>query len=1446
MPYLIVLFLISVLLPVQAKPAALHSAPDWYAPDTLQLRHSAADINLAPRRSRFILLPAGNWLSLENSPHTVQVFQGQSPSAMQRVTRAELHCEQHQCQLPATATTRLLRFYNPTDEIQPVSAWQGQFHSHRDPFRIPVKLALPAMQVYEAQTHTTLYRLNDGQSVQLFFAKAIKLRLNARRILQSQAQPQAQRGIVTARLDDALISQLSLSDTPADEFTPQLRKHRLGHDITFGDDQVIGLSSSDYIAVPAGGYLRITAQGDTLLNLIQMERGLYDTDAAQTWPESLFNPYWTDNLQWQLEQVYQHHDISALQSTDIARASALGRQRLSELQDTLATVRFLLPKKSEQPYTSHVSEQPVVHAYRPAIDRLYPTVQDQTLHYHSVSGAVQFELPAQQRLSPMLRLYARTASATELTLVIDSYRHTINLLPSEHFAMLSLPLPLDAEQLSVSVSDDGQVDLALRVRELQSLPNNALLYQRPGLLREKSPAIAYRLEQQLQRLAHSYQQGLSRFSLTHTDHPYSPDSLSASHWHYRLGEAEMQVQQDPQQALPMLKALIDSPNKEVVIRAWQLRIAAFRALGEHNTAERYLGALLSHPYQALQRYAAQQLLAHYQNTQAIHSIQGLCSLWHSTLPECQTALIASFTELQQNLFALWLGHDTRKEDDLLQVLSEQLGYTQPVSNPPELDYSLHHFGVSTVLSETSNTSAYPLTDKPLTVTAHQPMLLKVSARAKAADTEQAQISWLHIHQGELRKIIPVFEDVPASSVLHIDDDDQPRLSIASSGYFALRAGEQLTLSSTQLLLLQFDALPPTHNPTHGQDLAGTLWQEDFMSLLYQTPVSGEQAVAAQRTLLLNALLRLDSQSLSEHEFTALSAKLMQRSEVAPLDILYSRILSFGHWQAFDTYQNYAGTQLVDLSALLKRSSAEQFSRHTSRNDALPGLILRPNHSLALDLRELASLQVRLVFHFSNAELLQLQQRPLVSIERAEGTINWSLDDARSELGMTRADLDAGSLILRWLNPFAAQLLSVEVEAYQQGRWQAIELAAEQLFYYGDEANPITAKLSKDAVLKLEYVEHNARHEQSGFYPAGLITLAPQTASLARLYRWQLDPNRHKLAVAPPVVPYRVADPELVYTQKEQTYHAPVMQANGNLTHVEGVMQYNRDGIYQSSEPLGSEHTLDLGIRLRNRYKQHWYRLESFFRLNNTSEPSFSINGLYDWLDDEDDWFAKAQWYNRWQESPLSRETHLTSQWTVAIGEIWREDQHWRHQWWWQPFYYYTSIDKAEYLADETISNAMFNFYRHNHSDGWRGGYRIRHQSRVDSQLSAQLTTTSNSDWTSLDVASLSGVWQQYYQGHIFSVGLSSGYVFADDHRPNATWQYLSTVSWQTLFDFTEHTGGWVSLNWTQDWFRNNHSIRLEVTLGNLQRSGFGPFAHDEIIFESLQLTHFLEQDLYGR
>jgi hypothetical protein len=159
---------------------------------------------------------------------------------------------------------------------------------------------------------------------------------------------------------------------------------------------------------------------------------------------------------------------------------------------------------------------------------------------------------------------------------------------------------------------------------------------------------------------------------------------------------------------------------------------------------------------------------------------------------------------------------------------------------------------------------------------------------------------------------------------------------------------------------------------------------------------------------------------------------------------------------------------------------------------------------------------------------------------------------------------------------------------------------------------------------------------------------------------------------------------------------------------------------------------------------------------------------------------------------------------------------------------------------------MFSFYREDHMHGWRAAYQYRYQPWSDNQISASFSTTSNEDWTSFDNLGFDIELQQFYQGHIFTLAGASQYKFADQHRPNNTWQYLTQVSWQTLFDFSEQTAGWIKLSWTQDWFRKDHSLRLEINLGNLQNTGFGPFAHDEILFESLQLTHFLEQDIYDK
>jgi len=94
------------------------------------------------------------------------------------------------------------------------------------------------------------------------------------------------------------------------------------------------------------------------------------------------------------------------------------------------------------------------------------------------------------------------------------------------------------------------------------------------------------------------------------------------------------------------------------------------------------------------------------------------------------------------------------------------------------------------------------------------------------------------------------------------------------------------------------------------------------------------------------------------------------------------------------------------------------------------------------------------------------------------------------------------------------------------------------------------------------------------------------------------------------------------------------------------------------------------------------------------------------------------------------------------------------------------------------------------------------------------------------------------------VGLDSYYRFADDHRATATWQYISRVAWQKQIDIGSFSQGWLKISWQQDWGWNNHNISLEFSSGNNQHTGFAPYAHDEIIFPTLQLNHLLERRDY--
>ncbi|TMN86602.1 hypothetical protein CWB72_19180 [Pseudoalteromonas phenolica] len=1409
----LILLLILFSSQLMAKPVPLQIAPAGVNTD-LSLSQAKSLVSIQQGQQKSIFVPAGHWLNLPDDIFSkTTVWQGQSLYAMRKLQSNELVCKQTRCQLPAIPFAQIYKFVNHNDEWVHLDIKLGKYHRHPEPFRRALKLPLLANKLTLAQDHELYYQLNDKQSISLYFEAAKKLKLSVRKPMSNLKQDSK----VIAQINGQPASIINVTNNHA----PEYKQHK------------VSTINTDYIAVPQGSYLKITAFGDTLIKLEQAHRGIYDLDAPEKQTESLFNPYFTQQLDAQFFEIYTQQNLSQISHYSSASASALEQRRYQDLVSTLSTRRFAQVNNRSIPINSKTMTQNVITGYREAANQLYPTSQQKTLTSHQLTDTLDIDVSQFQRIRNQLFLYIQAEQAGHLVVEFGKERQLIEFTAGKEFKRIVLPVSLNSDTFKLFSADKKTVNVAIEVDDLLALPKSPLLYLMQGTLENKSTILQSLLNQQYALQADAYLNSLPLPLRTQVN----PKALGDDH--KVLTQAMNFALTNPVKALPLLKQLVHSPIPSISLDAWRIRIDLLMQLDKASTANAYLESLLHSKKHLLSNFAARALLQRYQAANQIYKIQGLCALKYAQLTECKQLNNQILLAQQKGLMALWAMHDTFNNTQTAQInwLQNRLQSLIPISEPSSSAYEVHHFGTTSLQGDTAEYTAFELhPEKPMQIYTQKEMTLQIRVRAPFLHDGTQHQQWLHLDTNKSQYILPVFVDVASTAQVK---KSERRLSIANEAIIKLNRGEQLTLSSKHLKYVSLKVIPEelAYANLLNSNAVPLLFEQNFANLVHNPELN-------LKTLLSNALYRLSYDLLNNFEFNLLYAKLLNTQLPAHLVNLKNRVDHYGTWEAAKQYLNYSGTQLVDMTAMTKQSLAEQLSRHTSQNDQLKGLLIRPNHTLNLDLSELLQYQIKLIFEYSAAELVKSRYANVL-VQSESNNLLWTIEsDTLNELALTQDDLKTGLVSLRWMNPYVSQLISVKVQVFQQGRWQDAKLDTRQLFYFAQQNEQIIAKLKTDTVVKIERLHDQHREEEIALYPAGKISIKAEQSQLARIFTWQLDPNRAKTRFAPPVAPLIVEKPNYFHIPDKKSFYEDIISTDENLTHVEGFMRYNRAGIFETEQSQSARHFADFGLKLRNKDQNHWYLLESFYTLDNQNYETFSINAQHNWLSDSSHWFSEARINNRWQNDSQISESHLISNLSFKVGEIWRDDTSHRHQWWMQPFYYYTSITAEEYIADRLMSPSMFSFYREDHMHGWRASYQYRYQPWVDNQLSAGISSTSNQDWTSLDSISFNVQAQQFYLGHIFTVAGASQYKFSDQHRPNNTWQYLTQMSWQTLFDFSEETAGWIKLSWTQDWFRKDHSLRLEVSLGNLQNTGFGPFAHDEILFESLQLTHLLEQDIY--
>jgi hypothetical protein len=1403
----------------------LQTAPIWLQlPNGLNLSTPSHNLTLNAHSEKVSYVGQGKWLDIPAELlQNVEILQGPTLFMMRKVMLKELTCHKSRCQLPIMNTDQLIKFRNNNETQFSYKIWLGQYHSHVSAFRHTLKLPLNTTKLTLAQDHDTYYQLPHDHQVTTYFSEAKKLKVTVRKDLTSLID----NGSVSLYVNQHPISIIQIGNQQANEFL----KHK------------VSTANTDYIAIPKDSYLTVKSHGPTLIKMEQMQRGVNDTSTAQKYDESGFNPYWINHLDKTLSQVYLKAQFNDFLNFNFAKADPIEKKRHQDLLSTISTKRFIWPAKNSTPEKIHslFMQVNVKPPPRQVLNRVYLGSIKQDVLVHTLDKTMAFDWSNLNRVRNRITLFARTSEDTILTAKTPEQHFEIELKAHQHFTKVTLPLPFNISTIRFLSNNNKTVELALQIDDLLPLPNNELLYTQKGTLKEKLPALYAHIKTLNQQTADAYLNSITPFIENRANLSNEEASqLDHINEHRLLGNALQFLSNNPVEALPILKELVSSSNFAIKENAWQLRIKALKRLNKQRLAQSYLEGLLKSIDPRLSIFAARELVTLYQKNNSYYQLQGLCAAFITELEQCANISIKLLLSQQKYLAALWSVHD--KQDILLPdstpfQASNYRSLAAPLS-PPMAHYQVTHFGTNNILGETSQYKAFSISkDRSITLKATSDIALQLRARTLWQDSAANGTQWLHVDSKTTQSIMPLFSDIASTAQI---PSLSARLSVASESTINLKKGQTIYLHSDSTSFVSIKALYPSQTgmPQPHNDSVDFLFSKPFEYLINNPSIS-------LQTLLTNALWRLENKQLLEHEFILLFAKMANEKLPANLDTLMSRVEHFGHWQVSQGYSDYAGTQLIDSDAILKRSLAEQISRHSSKDIQLDGVLLRANHTLHLDISELHTLPIKLKFTFAPTEL-QPNQYANVLIKVANQNIVWPVTpNGPVEYALTEEQRSHSHISLNWINPYVSQLLNVSIMAFQQGQWQNIALDTKQLFYFATKQQPTILKLQKDQLIKIETINEMQRTERIMFHPAGKLLLPSTHANLSRVFNWQLKPNTYKLSVSPPVTPLIVKQPKLKQQPMAHTFIDNKLAMDGNLTHIEGFMRYGRSGIFETNEPLPANHSLDFGIRLRNNTKQHWYRIEAAYSLNNHNYDTYAVNAVHNWQDDNSHWFTEAALFNRWQDSSAISNSQYAGLMRLRIGESWRNDKSHRHQWWWQPYYYYTTVSTQEYLDDLKINPSIFGFYRQDHMHGWQAEYEYRYQPWVDNQISLGIGGIANQDWQSFDNVYFNATVEQYYQGQIFSAKLQSLYKFADENRPQDTWQYLTQLSWQTLYDFSESTAGWVKLSWTQDWFNNQHAIGFEVNLGNLQNTGFTPFAHDEILFESLQLSHFAEEDIYG-
>lgn len=1423
MPYFIIAFITLTLLTF--KPAlavqqehALLQPPIWLKTSPkLDVLATTQEMQFDSYEHQYLWLPEGHWL--EFNPELFDTFimsVGNTQYIQQRIQMdRDLLCLEKRCQLPALGHNRVVAIQNRQNERTEFSAQVGHYQTTVDSFKRALKLAKPSVLLSSQKGSERFYKFDKGDEVTLYFPDAKKVKLSVRKNMDSLDS----HGAVYAYTDEILTAKVNIINNPALEY----------------HNQQVGLVNSDYLAIDAGQYLTIKSQADAYVKISQSHRAIYDDSTAIKVEEKLLLPYWLKTANDAMESVYNEYSLNVFSDSVFTKNNSLAVKRYYDLLGLMSTQTLL--KGSSVVHASSPSKKQLItelEEQRLVDDQFYPRINKQVRHITSLSKmALNFDLSSQKRITPWLTFVARSDKDSQFKLNVGDKSWLVNIKATQEYQTIHVSVPLNSKTMTIQKTTDDvpSIDFAVYARTLTDFPSNEVLYLQPGTLSEKSPITAQLITEHLRKLYSDYLALIE---------PYAPArrKIKLLNWQQSLLTAKDLAKSAPLDALAFLKPLTQNPNPQVAVEAWQIKINILREQHQFHLATSYLEGLYKSTQQReLQEFALRSLLETYQTEHQEIKLFALCAGNQNLLEECNSILTKLATKQQKNRLAIWLQTQTN-ETHIAEQAFIALDYQSlsPRLKAEDKQYKLLSGAQETHINSQGKLQSTALSQHmPWKYTALEAVHLSIKARTEAKQNGEYQTAWLMADSQYQHKLMPIYSDIPSTTLIV---DSQKAASVASTMIVSLQAGETLTLSADHKTFIEVNDIPDALYKAfdYRSDAANQFASNDIMSLIYAFD-------ATQKDLLINGLYLLSKKRLNNNEYTQLLQRIATIPASASSTFLQNRIESFGHWQPLESLIDYAGTRLFNIQSTAQTSFADrfnQFKTHLSNND---GLLIRPFHTLYIDLSETEGEQIRFVFNFSTAELGQANVANL-SIQLANNLKIWSVTEQQSiPFTFNKRELDNNVIALHWLNPYLSQQLTVEVQQYTAGRWRKLELPTTLLFYSVIPKTPLLATLNADRLIKLEKINSYSRSERQFFHPAGKIEVKSAELEHVRLYTWELSDLNNKMSEftqaqipLPDLVTYRAPEKQTIVSDQKsfQSYDL----------NWQGFIQYDQQEIFQTAENIPTRQDIDIGARLRINDDNDWYQLEGYYSFSKEQADLIALNGYYSWQDDTTPWYVDAQIQSRWQPSHNGFDLQYALDGSFSVGQKWQRDSTHRHQWQLTPFIRYSSADLNDYLSDDLLNSNVFNFYRENHASGWQGFYQYRYHPWVDNYLNFGVSSSSNDDWTSLDYLHFNTSWNQYYQDHIFQLGIDSYYRFKDDNRATATWQYITQFAWQTQISLGDFSHGWLKVRLQQDWVWDNHNISIEFSSGNNQHTGFTPFAHDEIIFPALQLNHLLEHTDY--